>query len=137
MRSRQLYCSPNYYGTDCDVLCLPNEQRYECDPDTGQKICRRGHFGQECLSGEHRRCVRTSSTRFFQIYARVKIGRVSTMEHVSSIFTVTYASVRRDSRVDPARWVSARQTRALMAHRLASVLIRTDGPDGEIGVQRK
>ncbi|CAF1070416.1 unnamed protein product [Adineta steineri] len=45
-----LYCSTNYYGTDCEIFCLPNEQRYDCDLNTGQKICKYGYFGQDCLS---------------------------------------------------------------------------------------
>ncbi|CAF1431582.1 unnamed protein product [Rotaria sp. Silwood1] len=45
-----LYCSPNYYGNFCEILCVPNEQRYDCDLDTGQKICKHGYFGQDCLS---------------------------------------------------------------------------------------
>jgi hypothetical protein len=42
----------NYYGKDCELFCLPNEQRYDCDLNTGQKICKDGYFGQDCLSGK-------------------------------------------------------------------------------------
>ncbi|CAF4495240.1 unnamed protein product [Rotaria socialis] len=45
-----LYCSKNYYGDDCETFCSPNEQRYECDVNTGVKICRHEYFGQDCLS---------------------------------------------------------------------------------------
>ncbi|CAF4469584.1 unnamed protein product [Rotaria socialis] len=45
-----LYCSPNYYGNNCEIVCIPNEQRYDCDLVTGQKICKHGYFGADCLS---------------------------------------------------------------------------------------
>ncbi|CAF1043162.1 unnamed protein product [Rotaria sordida] len=45
-----LYCSPNSYGNYCEIFCIPNEQRYDCDLNTGQKICKHGYFGQDCLS---------------------------------------------------------------------------------------
>ncbi|UJR13724.1 hypothetical protein I4U23_000735 [Adineta vaga] len=45
-----LYCSSNYFGTDCEIFCLPNAQRYDCDSNTGQKLCKHGYFGQDCLS---------------------------------------------------------------------------------------
>ncbi|CAF4008494.1 unnamed protein product [Adineta steineri] len=45
-----LYCSPNYYDENCETFCLPNEQRYECDLNTGQKICKHGYIGADCLS---------------------------------------------------------------------------------------
>ncbi|CAF3940161.1 unnamed protein product [Rotaria sp. Silwood2] len=45
-----LYCSPNFYGNYCEIRCIPNEQRYDCDLNTGQKICKHGYFGQDCLS---------------------------------------------------------------------------------------
>ncbi|CAF4724968.1 unnamed protein product, partial [Rotaria sp. Silwood1] len=45
-----LYCSPNYYGNDCETFCSANEQRFECDLNTGRKICKHGYFGQDCLS---------------------------------------------------------------------------------------
>ncbi|CAF0727708.1 unnamed protein product [Adineta ricciae] len=45
-----LYCSPHYYNHDCETFCLPNEQRYDCDVNTGQKICKHGYIGQDCLS---------------------------------------------------------------------------------------
>jgi len=46
-----LYCSPNYYGNDCEIFCAPNSYRYECDLNTGEKICKHGYFGPDCLSG--------------------------------------------------------------------------------------
>ena len=48
----KLYCSSNYYGNDCETFCPPNDQRYECDLNTGQKICKHGYFSQDCLSGK-------------------------------------------------------------------------------------
>ena len=48
----KLYCSPNYYGGDCEIICVPNLQRYDCDLNTGEKICKHGYFGPECLSGK-------------------------------------------------------------------------------------
>ncbi len=44
----------NYYGKDCEIFCLPNEQRYDCDLNTGQKICKNGYFGPDCLSGKNK-----------------------------------------------------------------------------------
>ncbi|CAF0952593.1 unnamed protein product [Adineta ricciae] len=45
-----LYCSPNYFGTNCETFCLPHDQRYDCDVNTGQKICKNGYFGAHCFS---------------------------------------------------------------------------------------
>jgi hypothetical protein len=47
-----LYCSPNFYGNECETFCLPNERRYQYDFNTGQRICKDGYFGQDCLSGK-------------------------------------------------------------------------------------
>ncbi|UJR33508.1 hypothetical protein I4U23_020953 [Adineta vaga] len=45
-----LYCSLHYYNHDCETFCLPNEQRYDCDVNTGEKICKHGYIGQDCLN---------------------------------------------------------------------------------------
>ncbi len=61
----KLYCSPNYYGSDCETSCLPNEQRYDCDLNTGQKICKHGYFGQDCLSGKNELTKKKKIIRLF------------------------------------------------------------------------
>lgn len=35
------------------MFCLPNEQRYDCDLNTGQKLCKPGYFGQDCFDGNN------------------------------------------------------------------------------------
>lgn len=46
----ELYCDKNYYGTGCNVKCIPRDDssgHYTCDHE-GRKICRRNWYGNRC-----------------------------------------------------------------------------------------
>ncbi|CAF1293722.1 unnamed protein product, partial [Didymodactylos carnosus] len=47
--SLNLYCSVNYYGSDCNKHCVENN-RYSCDVQSGKKLCNKGYFGKNCLN---------------------------------------------------------------------------------------
>jgi hypothetical protein len=45
------YCQATYYGNQCSVQCIPNDDctsSYTCDPNTGAKICSAGWSGVGC-----------------------------------------------------------------------------------------
>lgn len=42
-------CYPNYYDDHCSTFCTP-ERNYECDPATGQQLCRAGWSGENCAA---------------------------------------------------------------------------------------
>ncbi|CAF3647199.1 unnamed protein product [Rotaria sordida] len=105
-----LYCSPNYYGNDCEIFCSPNEQGYECDLNTGQKICKHGYFGQDCLSDvracEDQPCVNNGTC---VVYLRSYLcqcqkgftGRsceiaIKTIDHICNRATCIHGDCTRD-----------------------------------------
>ncbi|TNN17813.1 Neurogenic locus notch-like protein [Schistosoma japonicum] len=45
--SIKLTCNSNYYGSSCDILCVPQEWEYKCD-NNGRKICAPGRYGINC-----------------------------------------------------------------------------------------
>ena len=45
------YCQATYYGNQCSVRCIPNDDctsSYTCNPATGAKVCSAGWLGAEC-----------------------------------------------------------------------------------------
>ena len=44
----RVYCTQNYYGSNCNVYCLASSNvvngYYTCDPKTGAKICAQGEL---------------------------------------------------------------------------------------------
>ncbi|PVD33964.1 hypothetical protein C0Q70_05226 [Pomacea canaliculata] len=49
----KVFCDVNYYGPQCAVHCVAADDdsgHYTCDPITGQRICRFGWEGDDCLT---------------------------------------------------------------------------------------
>jgi hypothetical protein len=46
----RLFCAKNYFGAQCEKYCdeSTNNIYYECEPLTGEKICKNGFLGQDC-----------------------------------------------------------------------------------------
>jgi hypothetical protein len=45
------YCEPTYYGNQCSVRCIPNDDctsSYTCNPLTGAMMCSPGWYGTGC-----------------------------------------------------------------------------------------
>lgn len=46
-------CLGNWHGKDCDIYCVTNTTtHYDCDKDTGGKICHQGYYGLNCNTQE-------------------------------------------------------------------------------------
>nr|KAG5689564.1 hypothetical protein BaRGS_022067 [Batillaria attramentaria] len=49
----KVFCDVNYYGSDCTIYCEPSDDdtgHNTCDPLTGQRVCRFGWSGDDCLT---------------------------------------------------------------------------------------
>jgi len=55
-QSLRAWCAPNYYGKDCNTLCVSQDDNekghFTCDKDTGGKVCISGWTGPKCLTGK-------------------------------------------------------------------------------------
>ncbi|KAK3772768.1 hypothetical protein RRG08_049258 [Elysia crispata] len=48
----RVFCSANYYGKDCTIFCEDRDDEqghFKCDPITGERSCRIGWTGDDCL----------------------------------------------------------------------------------------
>ncbi|KAL3842380.1 hypothetical protein ACJMK2_020401 [Sinanodonta woodiana] len=49
----KVFCDTNFFGSDCSVYCKPTNDEtghYTCDPVTGERICKLGWRGDDCLT---------------------------------------------------------------------------------------
>ena len=51
--SYRIQCAPNYYGSDCNIRCVPTDQ-FTCDRN-GNRVCREGYQNEangclDCVS---------------------------------------------------------------------------------------
>ena len=47
----RVWCDEDYYNTDCSVHCVPqdnNNGHYDCNQQTGAKVCHPGWQGNDC-----------------------------------------------------------------------------------------
>ncbi|KAK3591884.1 hypothetical protein CHS0354_005090 [Potamilus streckersoni] len=49
----KVFCDTNFFGSDCSIYCKPTDDEtghYTCDPVTGERICKLGWRGDDCLA---------------------------------------------------------------------------------------